>query len=156
MELTVNVKLDMSGFKAVEKACEALSHTVEVGILHNPEEARIGTLQHDGGVGEYQYGKYAGQKVDVPSRPFLWLAMEHYGKEILEQNTHLLKDFTAENADKVLNRVGDMAKEVVQAEIDDFARAGGNSPRTIETKGKDSPLIDKGNLRASIEYEVTK
>lgn len=146
----------MSGFKQVERACEALSHTVEVGILHNPEEARIGALQHDGGIGYYQYGKYEGQAVEVPPRPFLLQAIEHYGKEILEQNTYIMKEFTAENAEKALNRVGDMAKAVVQAEIDDYARTGGNSRRTIETKGKDSPLIDKGNLRSSIEYEVIK
>lgn len=146
----------MSGFKQVKKACKALSRTVEVGILHNPEEARIGRLQHDGGIGYYQYGKYEGQAVEVPPRPFLLQAMEHYGKEILEQNTYIMKEFTAENAEKALNRVGDMAKEVVQAEIDDYARAGGNSRRTIETKGKDSPLIDKGDLRSSIEYEVIK
>lgn len=146
----------MSGFKRVEKACEALSRTVEVGILHNPEEARIGALQHYGGIGYYQYGKYEGQAVEVPPRPFLLQAIEHYGKEILEQNTYIMKEFTTENAEKALNRVGDMAKAVVQAEIDDYARAGGNSRRTIETKGKDSPLIDKGDLRSSIEYEVIK
>lgn len=146
----------MSGFKRVEKACQALSHTVEVGILHNPEEARIGALQHDGGIGYYQYGEFEGQAVDVPPRPFLMKAIEHNGKEIIDWNTHLLKDFTAENADKFLNRIGDMSKEVVQAEIDNYAREGGNSPRTIKTKGKDSPLIDKGNLRSSIEYEVIK
>lgn len=146
----------MSGFKRVEKACEALSRTVEVGILHNPEEARIGALQHYGGIGYYQYGKYEGQAVEVPPRPFLLQAIEHYGKEILEQNTYIMKEFTTENAEKALNRVGDMAKAVIQAEIDDYARAGGNSRRTIETKGKDSPLIDKGDLRSSIEYEVIK
>lgn len=146
----------MSGFKRVEKACEALSRTVEVGILHNPEEARIGRLQHDGGIGKYYYGPFEGEEVAVPPRPFLLQAVEHFGKEILEQNTHIMNDFTVENAEKALNRVGDMAKEVVQAEIDSFARAGGNSERTIITKGKDSPLIDKGNLRSSIEYEVIK
>ena len=156
MESTLKINLDMSGFKRVEKACETLSRTVEVGILHNPEEARIGALQHYGGIGYYQYGKYEGQAVEVPPRPFLLQAIEHYGKEILEQNTYIMKEFTAENAEKALNRVGDMAKAVVQAEIDDYARAGGNSRRTIETKGKDSPLIDKGDLRSSIEYEVIK
>jgi hypothetical protein len=156
MESTIKINLDMSGFKRVEKTCEALSHTVEVGILHNPEEARIGALQHDGGIGYYQYGEFEGQAVDIPPRPFLMRAIDHYGKEILEQNTYIMKDFTPENAEKALERVGDMAKAVVQAEIDDYARAGGNSPRTIETKGKDSPLIDKGNLRSSIEYEVIK
>lgn len=156
MESTIKINLDMKGIEQVNKTCEALSHVVEVGILHNPEEARIGALQHDGGVGYYQYGPYKGQAVDIPPRPFLWLGMEHYGKDILEDNARILSEFTPKNAEEVLERIGDMAKEVIQAEIDDYARGGGNSPRTIETKGKDSPLIDKGNLRSSIEYEVIK
>ena len=80
----------MSGFKQVEKACEALSRTVEVGILHNPEEARIGELQHDGGIGYYQYGKYEGQAVEIPPRPFLLQAIEHYGKEISSFKYHCI------------------------------------------------------------------
>lgn len=146
----------MSGFKVVEKACEALSHAVEVGILHNPEEARIGELQHNGGIGEYYYGIHEGETVEVPSRPFLREAMEFNGKEILESGLYMMKDFTESSADKALNRIGDEAKYVVQKQIDYYAQAGGNSRRTIETKGKDSPLIDKGDMRASIEYEVIK
>ena len=69
---------------------------------------------------------------------------------------HLLKDFTESEVNEILNRVGDKSKYVVQKEIDAYAAAGGNSPRTIETKGKDSPLIDTGKMRASIEYEVVK
>lgn len=146
----------MSGFRAVERACEALSRTVEVGILHNPEEARIGALQHNGGYGVYEYGPFEGQEVSIPPRPFLMEAIEHNGKEILENGAYMMRDFTESSAERALNRVGDEAKYVVQYTIDEYARGGGNSWRTIQTKGKDSPLIDKGNLRASIEYEVIK
>lgn len=92
----------------------------------------------------------------MPPRPFLSAPIEHYGKEILESDLHLLKDFTKEEAKTILNRVGDKAKFVVQNEIDAIAARGGNSPRTIETKGKDSPLIDTGKMRDSIEYEVVR
>ena len=156
MESAINVKLDFSGLEPIKKACKILSKRVEVGVLHNAEEAEIAELQHNGGIGVYQYGRYEGEEVAVPPRPFLMRAIEHYGKEILEENASLLKNFNESEAKTVLNRVGDMSKFVVQKEIDYIASMGGNSPRTIETKGKDSPLIDTGKMRASIEYEVVK
>ena len=156
MEFTVKTELDLSGFKEIEKACKALSKTVEVGILHNAEEAEIGTLQHDGGVGYYAYGAFKGQEVMIPPRPFLANAMNHYGKEILESEAQKLSDFSENTANTVLDRVGEKAVFATQFVIDEYSRNGGNSDRTIITKGKDSPLIDKGNLRASIEYEVVK
>lgn len=156
MEFTVKTELDLSGFNEIEKACKALSKTVEVGILHNPVEAEIGSLQHDGGIGYYAYGAFKGQEVAVPPRPFLANAMNHYGKEILESEATKLSDFNENTVNTVLDRVGEKAVFATQFVIDEYARNGGNSERTIITKGKDSPLIDKGNLRASIEYEVVK
>lgn len=156
MELTVNTKLDLSGFKEIEKACKALSKTVEVGILNNPEEARIGRLQHDGGVGVYQYGPFEGEEVDIPPRPFLMKAMEHYGKDILDSEAQRLDKFDVSTAETILNRVGEKAVSTTQFVIDEFSRIPDNSERTVLTKGRNTPLIDKGNLRASIEYEVTK
>ena len=146
----------MSGFKEVEKACKALSKTVEVGILNNPEEARIGELQHNGGIGIYEYGPYEGEEVEIPPRPFLMKAMEHYGKEILDSEAYKLENFNTKSAETVLNRIGKKAVSATQFVIDEFSRNRDNSPRTVETKGKNTPLIDKGNLRESIEYEVTK
>lgn len=156
MESTVKISLDLNGLTEIKKSCKELSKPVYVGILHDSEEAEIGRLQHDGGTGVYQYGPYQGQEVSIPPRPFLMRAMEHFGGEILKEEARNIKNFTASEAQAVLNRVGDKSKFVVQGEIDSIAREGGNSPKTIETKGKDSPLIDKGNLRASIEYEVSK
>ena len=144
----------MSGFKAVEKACQKLGRVVKVGILNDPQEAQIGFLQHYGGTGVYSYGKYEGQSVEIPPRPFLMEAIEHNGRELLRKAISKIDDF--KNVDKVLDDLGTEAKEAVQNRIDEYAALGGNSPRTIETKGKDSPLIDKGNLRASIEYEVVE
>lgn len=156
MELTVNTKLDLSGFKEIEKACKALSKTVEVGILNNPEEAQIGRLQHDGGIGVYQYGPFEGEEVDIPPRPFLMKAMEHYGKDILDSEAQRLDKFDVSTAETILNRVGEKAVSTTQFVIDEFSRIPDNSERTVLTKGRNTPLIDKGNLRASIEYEVVK
>lgn len=161
MELTVKTKLDMSGFKEVEKACKALSKTVEVGILNNPEEAKIGKLQHDGGIGVYQYGPFEGEEVAIPPRPFLMTAMEHNGKHILETSSQNLKDLTESSAKKTLKEVGEMSVTFVKDTIEHHSRelnpdADHNWPRTVATKGFDLPLNDKGNLRESIEYEVVE
>lgn len=156
MEFTVNTKLDLSGLEAVKKACKALSKTVEVGILNNPKEAAIGALQHDGGIGVYQYGPFEGEEVDVPPRPFLMSAIEHYGKDILTSEAKKLERFDEQTADAVLERVGEKAVFTTQFVIDEYSRIPDNSDRTVITKGKNTPLIDKGNLRASIEYEVVK
>ena len=147
----------MSGFKQVDKACEALSRTVEVGILHNPEEARIGALQHDGGIGYYQYGPVEGQAVDVPPRPFIYAPVEHFGKTILEKGAKLHFDFTEKGAENTLNAVGHtMAEDIKYWMENRQVYPPRNCWRSIETKGFDHPLIDKGNLKRSIEYEVIK
>lgn len=157
MEFTVNTKLDLSGFDEVKKACEKLSKPIEVGILNNPEEARIGELQHFGGTGVYQYGKYAGQEVDIPPRPFIAAPVERFGGEILEKSAKEHLDFTEKSAETTLNVAGDtMAKDIQYWMDNGSVYPPKNSPRTIETKGFDHPLIDKGNLRDSIEYEVIK
>ena len=161
MESTVKINLDMNGFKRVEKACEALSCTVEVGILHNPEEARIGALQHFGGEGRFYYGPFEGEPVGIPPRPFLMVAMEHNGKHILDTCVENLKDFTEKNAEKTLEQVGEMSVTFVKDTIAHHSRelnpdADHNWPRTVITKGFDLPLNDKGNMRESIEYEVIK
>lgn len=156
MEFTVNTKLDLSGLDKIKEACKALSKTVEVGILHNPKEAAIGALQHDGGVGVYQYGQFEGEEVDIPPRPFLMNAIEHYGKDILTSEAQKLEKFDTKTAESILERVGEKAVFTTQFVIDEYSRIPDNSERTVITKGKNSPLIDKGNLRASIEYEVVK
>lgn len=157
MELTVNTKLDLSGLDKIKEACKALSKTVDVGILNNSEEARIGELQHYGGTGVYQYGKYAGQEVDIPPRPFIAAPVEHFGGEILTKSAVEHFKFTEESAEKTLNVVGDTMVKDIQYWMDNGSvYPPKNSPRTIETKGFDHPLIDKGNLRDSIEYEVKK
>lgn len=155
MEFTVKTELDLSGVKLVEKACKALSKTIEVGILHNPEEARIGELQHYGGQGFYSYGKYAGQPVDIPPRPFIAAPVEHFGGTILAESAKTHLEFTVESAERTLKVAGDtMAKDIQYWMDNGSVYPPRNSARTIATKGFDHPLIDKGNLRDSIEYEV--
>lgn len=154
MELTVDIKLDFSGMQPVERACKALNRNVKVGILNDAEEAQIGTLLHNGGTGEYTYGKYKGQKVDIPPRPFISAPAEHFADTILNAGAKSF-NFTEKDADRILGAIGDSMATVMK----NLMNSNGtypppNSPRTIETKGFDHPLIDTGKLRDSITYEV--
>lgn len=156
MEFTVNTKIDLSGFDEIKKVCKELSKPVKIGILHDAKEAQIAYLQHYGGEGVYQYGPHEGETVDVPPRPFLMNAIEHYGKDILVSEAQKLEKFDSQTVDTVLNRVGEKAVFATQFVIDEYSRIPDNSPRTVETKGKNTPLIDTGKMRSSIEYEVKK
>ena len=157
------IKSDNSGLKSIKQALK--NKKIRVGILDNPKEAEIGFLQHFGGEGVYYYGPHEGETVDVPARPFIKAPVENYGKEIIErvfETTELSK----EGLDLAYNRVGNWLKSKIQEYIENVELAkslnptangdGGNSWRTIETKGFDHPLMDKGNLLSSIKYEVSK
>lgn len=155
MEFTITkLILDMRGFKPVYEACKAIQRKIRVGILNNSEEAEIGALQHYGGTGEYTYGKYKGQKVDIPPRPFISAPVEHFGETALKAGAESF-DFTGNSADKVLNAVGSAMATQIKALMNmNGVYPPPNSERTVETKGFDHPLIDTGKLRDSITYEV--
>ena len=162
MEFTVKTELDLSGFNKIKEACKTLSKKVEVGILHDAEEAQIAYKQHYGGVGVYYYGPYKGEKVGIPPRPFLAHAIETYGKDTLNEAAKGLeiKGFDSDTADLILNKVGERLKEATQLTIHEYAAHEHEHPhnnrKTIETKGKDSPLIDTGKMLMSVEYEVVE
>ena len=157
MEFTVNIDLNMEGFKEIEKACTAISKSIEVGILHNPKEAQIGYLQHYGGTGVYQYGEHEGESVDIPPRPFIMAPVDEFGGTILQQSAKKHFKFTEDSANKTLDIAGKTMAEDIKYWMDrKGAYPPDNSERTIETKGFNHPLIDKGTLRDSVEYEVVK
>lgn len=169
MEFTVNTKLDLSGLDKIKEACKALSKTVEVGILNNPKEAAIGTIQHFGGfgltwngpykgeIGYFYYGPFKGEPAVIPPRPFIAAPVEHFGGKILTMSAKEYFDFTPKGAAKTLMVAGDTMVKDIQYWMDNSMVYGyPNGWRTILTKGFNHPLIDKGTLRSSIEYEVEK
>ena len=164
MELTVNVKLDMSGFKAVEKACEALSSSkIQSGVLEADSETLAAAyLNEFGGETEYTDGKYAGEKVLVPPRSFVRAAAEIEAPNAFRKAKEILSDgLTKENANKAIISV---AEDISKAQRDALENNGEkipnwvkhNDPRTIETKGFDQPLWSRRGETFPISYEVTK
>ena len=91
----------------------------------------------------------------IPARPWL--------KEGAQEGVEKYKNFAAANISKVA--LGDMSVdqyhgllgEIAKAEVQKYIRDGNFTPlsaATIEKKGSSKPLIDTGQMRNAITYEV--
>jgi hypothetical protein len=91
----------------------------------------------------------------VPERSFLRATIDLKHAEITKRAaTELGKVFTGkQSVTDAYERIGAAAVGIVQDRIA-AGIAPDNDPATIERKGSSTPLIDTGQLRGSITYEV--
>lgn len=165
MESTINVKLDMSGIKPIEKACNYLnSRVAQSGVIDADSEtmyeAEFNAVK--GGQRTYDSGPFAGETVDVPVRPFIDKPVELFSFEIFEKAVNVLKGgLTEQNAEKALEVLGE---ESSKKQRDTLYNNGAwipgwvehNDPRTVATKGFDQPLWSRRGETFPISYEVVK
>lgn len=59
-------------------------------------------------------------------------------------------------AQRLLRELGERIKGMMQLTILEYAANGGNSQKTIEKKGRDSPLIDTGLMLESVKFIIHK
>lgn len=57
---------------------------------------------------------------------------------------------------RLLRELGERIKGMMQLTILEYAANGGNSQKTIEKKGRDSPLIDTGKMLESVRFRIQK
>lgn len=91
---------------------------------------------------------------DTPARPFMKQSFENHESELqeaCEQVNNVLSN--GGTTDEALSQLGMFAKGLIQEEIvnGDFAP---NAPATIAAKGSDTPLVDTGQMRQSVNYVV--
>lgn len=149
------IKLDMSGWKNLKKTLEG-DYISRVGILgSNGSKEHEGTGKTNAEIGEiHELGLVAG----IPQRSFLKMPLEtrlfskiEAEKEkyyIALKNGKLYKWFEA---------IGLWAEEIIDEAFNTrgFGSWAPNSPVTIaRKKGKDTPLIDTGQLKNSITSTV--
>lgn len=93
---------------------------------------------------------------DRPARPFMKQSFENHENE-LRQAGQMANDILGNggSAEQALNRVGVVAKGIVQSEIREGSFAP-NAPSTISRKGSSQPLIDTGHMRQSVNYVVKR
>lgn len=148
------IDFDNSGFKKIKGALSDSLKT-RVGILGDKANEAHGEGKTNVEIGSiHEFGSVS---QGIPPRSFLRMPLEmkiwewvkknkdHY-KEMLEAGT-LRKWYTA---------LGFAAEEIVDNAF--ISRGFGKwlplKPRTIKAKGSDMPLIDTGQLRASISSQV--
>ncbi len=92
--------------------------------------------------------------VHIPSRPFLRDSVDANGDQI---NTFLQslkkKLLQGASAEDVLKKIGVFQKGLIQKQIveGDFEP---NKEKTIRRKGSDTPLVDTGRMRQSVNFVI--
>lgn len=92
----------------------------------------------------------------VPERPFMRNAMranEGKYRDAMRTSAAKILDGSTTLA-SVLTRLGILAQGDIQGEITSL-RSPPNAPVTIERKGSSNPLIDTGEMRQAVTFQVT-
>jgi hypothetical protein len=152
--VSCKVKLDNSGLKKVLKACEEFKKNIKVGYINNPDLAYKAAQNEFGGSSVLEDG----ETIEVPPRPFVQHAIDAFGDEVLNSGNSFLGDgFSLNNVKEKMLSVARTARDAIKVSIEDvqnWSRYPHNSPRTIEQKGFDMPLVDTGAMKDGVEYQI--
>lgn len=123
---------------------------INVGVLRTAGKEKDGTDL----VAVAAYNEF-GTK-NIPARPFLRIASDK-NKAKWERLMAGVANRVVVNQmgiDQARNLLGNQAVGDVQKVIGNRGLLKPNNPATVKKKGSDAPLIDTGNLRQSISFEV--
>jgi hypothetical protein len=140
-------------FKALDKLVENLGkkHYVDVGILGENAGKTEGGGATIGMIGAAQeFGTIDGR---IPKRSFIVMPLQTHQGDIQKQVEPRMQAHMEKGDIKgIFTDIGIAAEGVIQDAFDTrgFGTWKPNAESTIEQKGSDSPLIDKGLLRKSI------
>lgn len=182
MEHKDNNKLVTGRLKKIAKAM-GKHYTVKIGILaennkpvsEDADLAYIGAVQEYGakikvtdkmrGYFRHNFGvnlRKDKKQIEIPARSWLYEPIKDKGFRKLVYEFVGDQEIFKEYADKdIMKQLANLIGEAGLLQIQKAFENGGingdwepNSPLTIERKGSSKPLIDKGDLRRSITYEV--
>lgn len=111
----------------------------------------------DGPVVNRAIWNHYGTSRGIPSRPFLLNAIRKNRRKYLEaMKTAGAKILRGEaTLDQTMRKLGILAQGDIQQEITDL-RDPPNAPATIRAKGSSNPLIDTGEMRSKVTWEVKR
>lgn len=149
------VKIDMSGFKTIKKALSDKFKT-RVGILGGKaSESHKGTELTNADLGAiHEFGSLSN---NIPPRSFLRLPLEaKLGEWINKNRSRYMELMEQGNVRKFYVGMGLAAEGIID---EAFVTSGFGSwppdkPETVKRKGSSMPLLDTGQLRASITSKV--
>ena len=151
---SIELKFDEEKLDGVLRHLYAANKAVKVGILENATNADTGAS-----IAEYAYWNEFGTKDEevIPARPFFRNAISDNSDTWAGSIKNQLKTMgvTDKNVvEKTLRRTGQLMRSDIQQSI---SKGGFKplKPATIKRKGKATPLVDTGDMRNAISYEVT-
>jgi hypothetical protein len=130
--------------------------TVKVGVLgDSPKNARHGEEGHATNAliaAAHEFGTD-----DIPRRPFLAPALDKGAKKITDAQAEMIGKVLDGTmlAEQALGLLGELGVSLVKAEI----RSGPPpplEPSTVAAKGSSHPLIDSGQMLASVTYKIVR
>ena len=147
------VKVDVRKLQAlVRRLAQAPKH-VAVGVL-----GAAASAPHAGAEGATvadvaTWNHYGTTR--IPARPFLTETMSRHGAAINKLFARIARGVALEKltVEQGLGLMGEHLVGEVKRTISEGVPPP-NAPATIEQKGSSTPLIDKGQVRAAITYEV--
>ena len=138
------------GWKAICRNANKLhGRTIKAGVLE--------------GAGSYSKGQSIAQVAmwneygtrKIPSRPFIAIATDEHNGWEGETKVNVASILSPHgDVNKSLDRIGEQMKIDVRNVIGDRGKLAENAPATIARKGHNFPLIDTGELKKTISYEV--
>lgn len=138
------------GIEALVKRAKT-SGTVDVGIIdagkHQDSEANIAQIGFWNEFGT----------ITIPERSFMRATTKEKRKEIKALRNKLLKKVQAGeiSTEQALGLLGDFVRDLIQQKIVSL-KSPANADSTVAKKGSSNPLIDTGQLRNSITFEVNR
>ena len=127
--------------------------------ITGPRQVKVGfpAGKVDGPVVNRAIWNHYGTSRGIPSRPFLLNAIRKNRREYLEaMKTAGAKILRGEaTLDQTMRKLGILAQGDIQQEITDL-RDHPNAPATIRAKGSSNPLIDTGEMRSKVTWEVKR
>lgn len=137
------------GYQAFKKEIERAKNTyVKVGVMEAAGDYDAISVAEVAAINEYG-------TENNPERPFMRNAYQRNFDKLRFMVDKKYDDFLMARVSlfDALTAVGMFLQGEIQREIVNLKRPP-NSPRTIELKGSSNPLIDSGQLRQSITYEI--
>lgn len=173
------IERDLGWAEIKARAAELKGSKVKVGILQSAAPHRASTIDAAGAdliksafshlsfEGGAPTGKeipmadlatvheYGAPERGIPQRSFIGSTIDEQGQEIAKLGTRAARRMIDGKitVQQVLGIVGTKTAALIQQKIVDGPFAP-NAPLTIRLKGSDKPLIDTGQLRQSISYEI--
>ncbi len=138
------------GLKALTKRVKKPG-TVDVGIIdagqHPSGDITVAGIGH-----AHEFGTST-----LPERSFIRSTTRSKKKQIIALQTKLLKKISTGEmtVKKALGLVGEFLSDEIRQKIVAI-QSPPNTPETIARKGSSNPLIDTGQLKNSITYEVNQ